>query len=140
MAQEKEIPAVETVQESLKLSDLLMVKVCRPIKEQIDVINLCYPVVPLGTTFCKPDTLCTHFPYRRIAYRSEFAAQHLEFAAQNNYADRCYAIRICRKFAHPPPTIRARPVKRAGKLIGIGFKPTWLKNSPYMNSTRYERK
>lgn len=59
MAPEKEKPAVETVQQALKLSDLLMVDVCQPIKEQIDGTKLCWPVLPFGSKLCVPIRACT---------------------------------------------------------------------------------
>jgi hypothetical protein len=57
MAPEKEKPAVETVQQTMKLSDLLMVEVCQPIKESTDKIPLCLPYVP-GPKLCKPLISC----------------------------------------------------------------------------------
>ena len=41
MDPKKEKPAVETVQPGLKVSDLLMVEVCQPLKEQLDQIDVC---------------------------------------------------------------------------------------------------
>jgi hypothetical protein len=58
MTSDKEIPAVETVQEGLRLSDLLMVDVCTPVKSQIDEIKVCYPILPRGLGPCRPLTGC----------------------------------------------------------------------------------
>lgn len=58
MAQEKMNPTVETVQQAVKVSDLLMYKVCEPVKEQIDKIKLCTPNVSIPFDVCKPDQLC----------------------------------------------------------------------------------
>jgi len=58
MAPEKEKPVVETVQQTMKLSDLLMVEVCQPIKESTDKIPLCTPYLPGGGKLCEPLVLC----------------------------------------------------------------------------------
>jgi hypothetical protein len=56
----KEKPSVETVKESFKVSDLLRVEVCDPIKVQIDKIKVCVPhiVECVPTRFCKPKLEC----------------------------------------------------------------------------------
>lgn len=56
----KEKPSVETVKESFKVSDLLRVEVCNPIKAQIDKIKVCVPhiVECVPTRICKPIFLC----------------------------------------------------------------------------------
>ena len=56
MAQEKRKPTVETVQQRVTVSDLLMYAVCTPIKEQLDKIKICSPhiVEPIKGTDCPP--------------------------------------------------------------------------------------
>ena len=54
MAQEKEKPTVETVQQEVKASDLLMYEVCAPLKEQLDEIKVCTPSIPV----CMPNDTC----------------------------------------------------------------------------------
>ena len=57
---QKESPNVETVQQGLKLSDLLKVKVCTPLHEKIDDIEVCGPYIE----DCTPDEIdCV--PYYR---------------------------------------------------------------------------
>ena len=51
----KEKPTVETVQPGLKVSDLLMVEVCQPLKEQLDQIDVCRPHLPESrVSLCRP--------------------------------------------------------------------------------------
>jgi hypothetical protein len=61
MDEKKEKPSVETVQQPVKVSDLLMYEVCKPLKEQLDRIELCSPFIvdcaPMIVA-CKPDLQC----------------------------------------------------------------------------------
>ena len=52
--EKKEKPSVETVQESMRLSDLLAAKVCNPVLDKIDKIEICKPNI----LFCLPDRFC----------------------------------------------------------------------------------
>jgi len=56
VAQEKGKPTVETVQQQVKVSDLLMLEVCQPLKEQLDKIKICNPhiVEPIENPICPP--------------------------------------------------------------------------------------
>ena len=54
MAQEKDKPTVETVQQAVKVSDLLMFEVCEPLKEKLNRIELCSPHIAI----CKPNVSC----------------------------------------------------------------------------------
>ena len=60
MAQEKDKPTVETVQEAVKVSDLLMYEVCKPLKDQLDKIEICRPAIVtcLPNKICKPSYTC----------------------------------------------------------------------------------
>jgi hypothetical protein len=55
MAPEKEKPTVETVQQAVKVSDLLMFDVCEPLKEKLDRIELCSPYI---ISTCSPNISC----------------------------------------------------------------------------------
>jgi hypothetical protein len=60
MANEKK-PTVETVQSSVKVSDLLLLEVCSPLKDQLDNINVCSPhicVPNVEPKECIPDMIC----------------------------------------------------------------------------------
>jgi hypothetical protein len=58
--EKKEKPSMETVQESMRLSDLLAGKVCKPVMDKIDKIEICKPdiVFCLPDRFCKPKYFC----------------------------------------------------------------------------------
>jgi hypothetical protein len=58
MAQEKEKPTVETVQQEITASDLLMYEVCAPLKEQLDKIKVCTPSLAV----CLPNESCLPSP------------------------------------------------------------------------------
>jgi hypothetical protein len=73
MVKDKETPKMETVKEGIRLSSLLQVEVCNPIKEQIDAIEVCTPQIVttcipvqacipsygcLPTRICRPDLFC----------------------------------------------------------------------------------
>ena len=66
MANEKKTPSIETVQKGFNLSDLLKIKVCNPVKEKIDKIEMCppniedcMPSIKCGPEiFCIPDRFC----------------------------------------------------------------------------------
>lgn len=52
--EKKEKPSMETVQESMRLSDLLAGKFCKPVLDKIDKIEICKPDI----LFCLPDRFC----------------------------------------------------------------------------------
>ena len=64
MAQEKGKPTVETVQQEVKASDLLMYEVCTPLKEKLDQISICTPsiVVCVPNEHCQPTCTCIPIP------------------------------------------------------------------------------
>jgi hypothetical protein len=53
----KEKPSMTTVKEGFRVSDLLRVEVCDPIKAQLDKIRVCTPNLKEPVT-CLPDTIC----------------------------------------------------------------------------------
>jgi len=61
----KEKPSIETVKAGLRASDFLKVKLCNPIMEKLDKIEICQPnIVELCTpNMCLPDFKC--YPERR---------------------------------------------------------------------------
>ncbi len=56
----KEQPSVETVKEGWRVSDLLSVPVCNPLKEQLDKIKVCEPSIEyhICKPICKPFGTC----------------------------------------------------------------------------------
>ena len=59
MSNQKEKPSVETVKEGFKLSDLLTLEVCNPVKEKMDKIEVCLPaIVACKPDFCTPALIC----------------------------------------------------------------------------------
>jgi len=53
MARKKENPSVETVQQKVKATDLLLYEVCTPIKVRLDDIEICSPSIVV----CAPNEL-----------------------------------------------------------------------------------
>ena len=59
MPNQNEKPSVETVKEGFKLSDLLTLEVCNPVKEKMDKIEVCLPaIVACKPDFCTPAFIC----------------------------------------------------------------------------------
>ena len=61
MDSQQEKPTMETVKEPIRLTDLLKVELCGPVKDQISHIQVCIPnIVEFATCTpaCKPDMIC----------------------------------------------------------------------------------
>ena len=61
MDSQQEKPTMETVKESIRLTDLLKVELCGPVKDQISHIQVCIPnIVEFApcTPACRPDQFC----------------------------------------------------------------------------------